>query len=83
MGGQCREGEEKGWTAESSQGTDRHSACSSHTAPQITLIPDAEAVPPPQTVLYCTGLHTKNALLKLVKWNQINCSMDLVPFNQL
>ena len=24
-----------------------------------------------------------NALLKLVKWNQINCSMDLVPFNQL
>ncbi|KAM5305916.1 uncharacterized protein AAES06_000904 isoform 1-T1 [Glossophaga mutica] len=24
-----------------------------------------------------------NALLELVKWNQINCSMDLVPFNQL
>ncbi|XP_040187660.1 uncharacterized protein LOC120919525 [Rana temporaria] len=24
-----------------------------------------------------------NALLKLVKWNQINCWMDLVPFNQL
>lgn len=24
-----------------------------------------------------------NALLKLVKWNQITSSMDLVPFNQL
>lgn len=24
-----------------------------------------------------------NALLKLVKWNQISCWMDLVPFNQL
>lgn len=29
----------------------------------------------------CTD--TPNALLKLVKWNQITFLMDLVPFNQL
>ncbi|XP_045065506.1 protein TRACHEARY ELEMENT DIFFERENTIATION-RELATED 7A-like isoform X2 [Coregonus clupeaformis] len=63
-------------------------SCSSHTAwppPHPTRSPSHRTLKLAHlTSSGCTeGPHTKNALLKLVKWNQINCSMDLVPFNQL
>ncbi|KAM7237358.1 hypothetical protein CapIbe_011602 [Capra ibex] len=45
--------------------------------------PDFTQKPPSSLTLLFPADPGPNALLKLVKWNQINCSMDLVPFNQL
>ncbi|RVE70208.1 hypothetical protein OJAV_G00062610 [Oryzias javanicus] len=62
----------------------RDSACSDSLTwpPSLCGSPSPWGLPPFHS-LPPDWIHPQNALLKLVKWNQINCSMDLVPFNQL